>query len=101
MSETAHFKAQFSSVPTDSGGISTPIYTGFFPLFDFGDDNLDGGELEIEGSEMVMPGDDFSAKVTLLAVEDHHRENIYPGADFNYFEKKKLVGSGLVVEIYF
>lgn len=101
MTETPHFKAQFRSIPTSSGGLSTPIYTGFFPLFDFDGENLDGGELEIEGPDMVNPGDDFTAKVTMLSIEEHNRENIYPGADFNYYEKNKLVGSGLVVEVYF
>jgi translation elongation factor EF-Tu-like GTPase len=101
MSDSPHFKAQFSSIPTESGGISTPIYNGFFPLFNLGNDELIGGELEIKGKEMVMPGDDFTALVTLLSVEDGLEEIIYPGADFEYFEKKKRVGSGLVVEVYF
>ncbi|MFK7970358.1 MAG: hypothetical protein AB8F95_08325 [Bacteroidia bacterium] len=97
----AHFKARFRSRTSEEGGLASPLYTGYFPLFDFDGEHEDGGEITIIGAEMAMPGDEFMGEVEFLEIEERHIEAIYPGADFTVREKGKIVATGLVTEIYF
>ena len=85
---------------TEEGGKTSPLFNGYFPLFNFDGQHLDGGEITFEQEGMIMPGDSFSGEVKMIAEEEWHTDNIYPGADFTIHEKGKIIGTGVVVEIY-
>lgn len=100
MSDSPHFKARFQIRTTAEGGLASPFYSGYFPLFDFDGEHEDGGEINILDAELAMPGDAFVGEVTLLGLEEWHEESLYAGADFIVKEKHKIVATGSVIEVY-
>jgi len=60
------FKAEAYVLTKEEGGRHTPFFSGYRPQFYFRIHGRDG-DMEAAGrSEMVMPGDNVSAEVTLI-----------------------------------
>ena len=88
------FKAQVYVLSKEEGGRHTPFFTNYRPQFYFRTTDVTGVITLPEGTEMVMPGDNVTMTVELIApiaVEN--------GTKFSIREGGKTVGAGSVSEI--
>ena len=88
------FKAQVYVLSKEEGGRHTPFFTNYRPQFYFRTTDVTGVVTLPEGTEMVMPGDNVTMTVELIApiaVEN--------GTKFSIREGGHTVGAGLVTEI--
>ena len=88
------FKAEVYVLSKEEGGRHTPFFTNYRPQFYFRTTDVTGVITLPEGTEMVMPGDNVSMTVELIApiaVEN--------GTKFSIREGGRTVGSGIVSEI--
>ncbi len=88
------FESEVYVLTKDEGGRHTPFFKGYKPQFYVRTTDVTG-EVELpEGTEMVMPGDTISFKITLgseVAMEE--------GMRFAIREGGKTVGAGVVTKI--
>jgi elongation factor Tu len=88
------FKCEVYVLSKEEGGRHTPFFKGYRPQFYFRTTDVTGDVTLPEGVEMVMPGDNISMTVTLIApiaMEKAMRFAIREGG--------RTVGAGTVVEI--
>ena len=88
------FTAEIYVLGKDEGGRHTPFFQGYRPQFYFRTTDVTGAVELPEGTEMVMPGDNVSIVVTLIApiaMED--------GLRFAIREGGRTVGAGVVAKI--
>ena len=88
------FPAEIYVVGKDEGGRHTPFFQGYRPQFYFRTTDVTGAVELPAGTEMVMPGDNVSITVTLIApiaMED--------GLRFAIREGGRTVGAGVVAKI--
>ena len=88
------FKAQVYVLSKEEGGRHTPFFTNYRPQFYFRTTDVTGVVTLPEGTEMVMPGDNVTMTVELIApiaVEN--------GTKFSIREGGRTVGSGTVATI--
>ncbi len=88
------FEGEVYILSKDEGGRHTPFLKGYKPQFYIRTTDVTGEVTLPEGTEMVMPGDTVSVKVTLMspvALEEQQRFAIREGG--------KTVGAGVVTKI--
>ncbi len=88
------FMAEAYILTKEEGGRHTPFFTNYRPQFYFRTTDVTGVVTLPAGTEMVMPGDNISAEVTLIvpiAMEDKLRFAIREGG--------RTVGAGIVASI--
>ena len=88
------FKAEVYVLSKEEGGRHTPFFTNYRPQFYFRTTDVTGVVTLPEGTEMVMPGDNVTMTVELIApiaVEN--------GTKFSIREGGHTVGAGSVTEI--
>ena len=88
------FKAEAYILTKEEGGRHTPFFTNYRPQFYFRTTDVTGVVELPEGTEMVMPGDNVSMDVTLIApiaMDD--------GLRFAIREGGRTVGAGVVASI--
>ena len=88
------FKAQVYVLSKEEGGRHTPFFTNYRPQFYFRTTDVTGVITLPDGVEMVMPGDNVTITVELIApiaVEN--------GTKFSIREGGRTVGAGKVTEI--
>ena len=88
------FKAQVYVLSKEEGGRHTPFFTNYRPQFYFRTTDVTGVVTLPEGTDMVMPGDNVTMTVELIApiaVEN--------GTKFSIREGGHTVGAGSVTEI--
>jgi elongation factor Tu len=88
------FMAEAYILTKEEGGRHTPFFTNYRPQFYFRTTDVTGVVTLPEGTEMVMPGDNISAEVTLIvpiAMEEKLRFAIREGG--------RTVGAGIVANI--
>jgi elongation factor Tu len=88
------FECEVYVLKKDEGGRHTPFFKGYKPQFYFRTTDVTGEVHLPEGTEMVMPGDNISVTVKLLApiaMDD--------GLRFAIREGGKTVGAGVVTKI--
>ena len=61
------FKAEAYILTKDEGGRHTPFFSNYRPQFYFRTTDVTGSVILPEGTEMVMPGDNISMEVELIA----------------------------------
>ncbi len=88
------FKAEIYVLSKDEGGRHTPFFEGYRPQFYFRTTDVTGAVSLSEGVEMVMPGDNVTVEVTLIAPIAMEK-----GLRFAVREGGRTVGAGVVVEI--
>ena len=89
-----HFKAEIYVLSKDEGGRHTPFFNGYRPQFYFRTTDITGAVDLPEGVEMVMPGDNVTVEVKLIApiaMDD--------GLRFAVREGGRTVGAGVVASI--
>jgi elongation factor Tu len=88
------FKAQIYSLKKEEGGRHTPFFTGYRPQFYFRTTDVTGNAALPAGIEMVMPGDNVTMEIELIAPVALEKE-----ARFAIREGGRTVGAGVVTEI--
>ena len=88
------FKAEAYILTKEEGGRHTPFFTNYRPQFYFRTTDVTGVVELPEGTEMVMPGDNISMKVTLIAPIAMDE-----GLRFAIREGGRTVGAGVVAKI--
>jgi elongation factor Tu len=88
------FKAEAYILTKEEGGRHTPFFTNYRPQFYFRTTDVTGVVTLPEGTEMVMPGDNVSMDVELIApiaMDD--------GLRFAIREGGRTVGAGVVAKV--
>jgi elongation factor Tu len=88
------FKAEVYVLTKEEGGRHTPFFSGYRPQFYFRTTDVTGVATLTEGVEMVMPGDNSSLTVELIAPIAMEK-----GLRFAIREGGRTVGAGTVSDI--
>jgi elongation factor Tu len=88
------FKAEVVVLTKEEGGRHTPFFNGYRPQFYLRTTDVTGTLNLNEGVEMIMPGDNTSVTVELIAPVALEK-----GARFAIREGGRTVGAGSVTEI--
>lgn len=88
------FEAEVYVLGKDEGGRHTPFFKGYKPQFYFRTTDVTGSCELPEGTEMVMPGDNVSMKIELIAPIAMEE-----GLRFAIREGGRTVGAGVVTAI--
>ena len=89
-----NFKAEVYVLSKDEGGRHTPFFQGYRPQFYFRTTDVTGSVTLPDGVEMVMPGDNISMTVELIAPIAMAKD-----LRFAIREGGKTVGAGVVAKI--
>ena len=89
-----HFKGEVYVLTKEEGGRHTPFFKGYRPQFYFRTTDVTGASELPENVEMVMPGDNVSLEVKLIAPIAMEK-----GVRFAIREGGRTVGAGTVSEI--
>ena len=89
-----NFKGEVYVLTQDEGGRHTPFFTNYRPQFFFRTTDVTGVVQLPEGVEMVMPGDNITMDVELIAPIA-----LEEGTRFTIREGGRTVGAGVVTEI--
>jgi elongation factor Tu len=89
------FEAEVYALKKDEGGRHTPFMTNYRPQFFFRTADITGSLILKEGTEMVMPGDNSTIDVELIAPLA-----LEPGLRFNMREGGMTVGTGIVTKVF-
>ena len=89
-----HFKGEVYVLKKEEGGRHTPFFSGYKPQFYFRTTDITGEIKLAEGVEMVMPGDNSTFEVKLIAPIA-----MQEGLRFAVREGGRTVGAGVVTEI--
>ena len=88
------FEAEIYALKKEEGGRHTPMFKGYRPQFYFRTTDVTGAITLKEGSEMIMPGDNTSITVELIAPVA-----LEAGSKFSIREGGRTVGAGTVTKI--
>ncbi|MGA1235296.1 MAG: elongation factor Tu [Limisphaerales bacterium] len=88
------YKAEIYVLSKDEGGRHTPFFNNYRPQFYFRTTDVTGTIALPEGVEMVMPGDNVSAEVQLIAPVAMEK-----GEKFAIREGGRTIGAGRVSEV--
>ncbi|HUP65611.1 MAG TPA: elongation factor Tu [Thermoanaerobaculia bacterium] len=88
------FKAEVYILTKEEGGRHTPFFSGYRPQFYFRTTDVTGVATLAAGTEMVMPGDNTSLEINLIAPIAMEK-----GLRFAIREGGRTVGAGTVTDI--
>ena len=88
------FKAEVYVLSKEEGGRHTPFFTNYRPQFYFRTTDVTGTVTLAQGVEMVMPGDNVSVQVNVIAPVAMER-----GQRFAIREGGRTIGAGRVTEV--
>ena len=89
-----HYKAEVYVLSKEEGGRHTPFFTNYRPQFYFRTTDVTGTVTLPSGVEMVMPGDNVSVEVKVIAPVAMER-----GQRFAIREGGRTIGAGRVTEV--
>src|SRR5213594_2465671 len=89
-----NFKAEVYVLSKEEGGRHTPFFTNYRPQFYFRTSDVTGNVTLPQGVEMVMPGDNVSVQVNVIAPVAMER-----GQRFAIREGGRTIGAGRVTEV--
>jgi len=88
------FKAEVYVLSKDEGGRHTPFFNNYRPQFYFRTSDVTGTVTLGDGVEMVMPGDNVSVNIELIAPVAMEK-----GQRFAIREGGRTIGAGVVAEV--
>ena len=89
-----HFQCEAYVLTKEEGGRHTPFFANYRPQFYFRTTDVTGTVTLPEGTEMVMPGDNISMEIELIAPIAMDE-----GLRFAIREGGRTVGAGVVAKI--
>ncbi len=90
----SHYKAEVYVLSKEEGGRHTPFFTNYRPQFYFRTTDVTGTVSLPAGVEMVMPGDNVSVEIKVIAPVAMER-----GQRFAIREGGRTIGAGRVTEV--
>lgn len=87
-------EAEIYALNQEEGGRHTPFFSNYRPQFFFRTADITGDVKLREGTEMVMPGDNVTVDIELIAPVA-----VEPGLRFNMREGGRTVGTGIVTSV--
>jgi elongation factor Tu len=87
-------EAEIYCLSKEEGGRHTPFFTNYRPQFFFRTADITGSLHLKEGTDMVMPGDNTTVEVELIAPVP-----MEAGLRFNMREGGRTVGTGVVTKV--
>jgi elongation factor Tu len=84
-------------LPTEHGGRSVPVASGYRPQFYYAGDDWDA-EQTYRGVESVRPGETVRARISFFNPEAHRRR-VFEGMPFLIREGNRVVGYGRVFRL--
>ena len=88
------FEAEIYALTKEEGGRHKPFMSNYRPQFFLRTADVTGALMLKEGTEMVMPGDNTTVEVELIAPI-----SLQPGLRFNMREGGMTVGTGIVSKV--
>lgn len=88
------FEAEIYALSKEEGGRHTPFFSNYRPQFFFRTADITGDMQLKEGTEMVMPGENATLDVTLIAPIP-----MEAGLRFNMREGGRTVGTGIISKV--
>jgi elongation factor Tu len=88
------FKAEVYVLSKEEGGRHTPFFTNYRPQFYFRTSDVTGTVALPTGVEMVMPGDNVSVEISLIAPVAMEK-----GQRFAIREGGRTIGAGRISEV--
>lgn len=88
------FKAEVLVLKPEEGGRKKPFHAGYRPQFYIRTADVTGNIVEIDGADMVMPGDNVNMNIELIVPV-----GIEKGMRFAIREGGRTVGAGVVTDI--
>ncbi|HMJ64784.1 MAG TPA: EF-Tu/IF-2/RF-3 family GTPase, partial [Candidatus Binatia bacterium] len=88
------FKAEVYVLSKEEGGRHTPFFTNYRPQFYFRTSDVTGTVALPQGVEMVMPGDNVSVQISLIAPIAMEK-----GQRFAIREGGRTIGAGRISEV--
>jgi translation elongation factor EF-Tu-like GTPase len=95
------FRATIFFVPTDAGGRSTPVFSGYRPPLFFPSDPAyeHDAVITLEGRDRVSPGEESVVRIRFLAPDCPHQHLLKPDAPFEVREGARVVGRGKILQV--
>ena len=90
-------EVEIEYLPTEHGGRSTPVKSGYRPQFYYDGHDWDGVQT-FEGIEWVSPGGKVKAFISFLSPAEHVGK-LYPGKAFLIREGNRILGYGSVIRV--
>lgn len=90
-------EAQITFLPTDRGGKTLSVTTGYFVQFFYDGQNWDAIHTYPD-REFVNPGEKVTAYLA-FSTPEHHRGKLHPGKTFEVREGSHIVATGTVTKI--
>ena len=87
-------EAEVYVLSREEGGRHTPFFNGYKPQFYIRTSDITGSIQLPEGTEMVMPGDNITMGINLIAPIA-----LEPGLRFAIREGGRTVGSGVIIQV--
>ena len=87
-------KAEFYALSTKEGGRSKPFGVGYMPQFFFGTTNVTGSVVDLNGADLVLPGEHIT-----MGFELQKAVGVEPGMRFAVREGGKTIGAGVVIAV--
>lgn len=94
ISSAKRFEAEIYALSQDEGGRHTPFMSNYRPQFFLRTADVTGNVTLMEGSDMIMPGDNNTVKVELISSIP-----IEVGLRFNMREGGRTIGTGIVTKV--
>ena len=99
MNKPPDFIADLHYFTTEQGGRKTPALTNYFPQVKFNfSKNYGGGRQKFINKDLVNPGEDVIAEITLLD-SFWCINKLTTGLKFDIMEGAKVVAAGVILEI--
>jgi len=99
MNKTPDFTADLHYLTTEQGGKNHPVFSSYFPQVKFSFSKSQwGGKQKFLNKEIVNPGEDVIAEITLLDSQ-FCNNRLKTGLKFDIMEGAKLMGTGVILEI--
>lgn len=99
LSRRPDFKALLTFLRADEGGRRSPTSSGYSAYIDVeGKKRIAAVQTFEDDEQLVYPGDTTTAFLTLLT--EAPPRLFYVGLSFRFFEGEKLVGSGVITELF-
>ena len=90
---------ELSLLPTEQGGKTRVIQSGYRPQYKVKSDYLTSGHTELVGQDHLQPGETAQAMVTLLTPEAYPQSLVVNDV-LHVQEGNKVVGSAKILVIY-
>jgi len=94
MSSAKRFEAEIYALNQDEGGRHTPFMSNYRPQFFLRTADVTGNVTLMEGTEMIMPGDNNTVNVELISSIP-----IEVGLRFNMREGGRTIGTGIITKV--